>query len=285
MGKGLRLFLLAVIVASQFAFVAAARADDGTHVVQAGETLFRIALNHGVSVADLRRANGIVGNLIYAGQTLIIPGAGSPASAPASHTDSGSQPVTIGTHVIQRGETLFKISLKYGTTVAALQAANNITGSKIYAGQTLKIPGVGDTSPPVDPAPVPEPTSPPAPPAPSGGGKRFLVDLSEQMLYAYEGDTLVRSTLISSGLWPNTTVTGTYYIYLKYTSQRMRGPGYDLPGVPYVMYFYQGYALHGTYWHSNFGNPMSHGCVNMPTSEAEWAYNWAPIGTPVTVQW
>jgi lipoprotein-anchoring transpeptidase ErfK/SrfK len=50
------------------------------------------------------------------------------------------------------------------------------------------------------------------------------------------------------------------------------------------MYFYQGYALHGTYWHNNFGTPMSHGCVNMPTPEAEWAFNWASIGTPVIVQ-
>ncbi len=288
MSKGLRLFLLAVVVASQFAFVAAARADDGTHVVQKGETLFRISLKYGISVDALRRANGLSGNLIYAGQTLIIPGTGN--NVPASNPDSGSQsaPATNGVHVVQRGETLFKISLKYGTTVAALQAANNITGSRIYAGQTLKIPSetsAGDVAVPSDPAPIPEPTTPPAPPAPSGSGKRFLVDLSEQMLYAYEGDTLVRSTLISSGLWPNTTVTGTFYIYLKYTSQRMRGPGYDLPGVPYVMYFYQGYALHGTYWHSNFGNPMSHGCVNMPTSEAEWAFNWAPIGTQVTVQW
>jgi len=121
--------------------------------------------------------------------------------------------------------------------------------------------------------------------APGGDGRRFVVDLSEQMLYAYEGDTMVRSTLVSTGLpqWP--TVTGTYYIYLKYRSQRMRGPGYDLPNVPYVMYFYKGYGLHGTYWHNNFGSPMSHGCVNMPTSEAEWAFNWASIGTPVTVQY
>lgn len=47
----------------------------------------------------------------------------------------------------------------------------------------------------------------------------------------------------------------------------MTGPGYDLPNVPYTMYFYQGYGLHGTYWHNNFGTPMSHGCVNMPTPE------------------
>ena len=71
----------------------------------------------------------------------------------------------------------------------------------------------------------------------------------------------------------------------------MRGPGYDLPGVPYVMYFYgggiaksRGYGIHGTYWHNNFGHPMSHGCVNMPTAEAEWAYYWSDYGTPVIVQ-
>ena len=76
---------------------------------------------------------------------------------------------------------------------------------------------------------------------------------------------------------------GTYHIYARYVSARMRGPGYDLPNVPYVMYFYQGYGLHGTYWHNNFGHPMSHGCVNMPTSEAEWAFNWSTFGTPVIV--
>ena len=64
----------------------------------------------------------------------------------------------------------------------------------------------------------------------------------------------------------------------------MSGPGYYLPDVPFIMYFYKGYGLHGTYWHNNFGQPMSHGCVNMPTPEAEWAYNWAGIGTPVIVQ-
>jgi lipoprotein-anchoring transpeptidase ErfK/SrfK len=51
------------------------------------------------------------------------------------------------------------------------------------------------------------------------------------------------------------------------------------------MYFYQGYALHGTYWHSNFGQPMSHGCVNMRTPDAEWLYQFAPVGTAVRVQY
>jgi len=55
--------------------------------------------------------------------------------------------------------------------------------------------------------------------------------------------------------------------------------------VPYVMYFYRGYGIHGTYWHSNFGYPMSHGCVNMETSQAGWLYNWAYVGILVNIHY
>ena len=65
----------------------------------------------------------------------------------------------------------------------------------------------------------------------------------------------------------------------------MSGPDYYLPQVPYTMYFYKGYAIHGTYWHNNFGHPMSHGCVNMRTDDAAWLFNWASIGTPVVTHW
>jgi len=65
------------------------------------------------------------------------------------------------------------------------------------------------------------------------------------------------------------------------------GPGspdnYDLPGVPYVLSFTGPYTIHGTYWHSNFGHRMSHGCVNMYTPHSKWVYEWAPMGTPVIV--
>ena len=63
----------------------------------------------------------------------------------------------------------------------------------------------------------------------------------------------------------------------------MTGPGYDLPDVPWTMYFYQDYGIHGTYWHHNFGHPMSHGCVNMQTDDAKWLYDWAPLGTSVLI--
>lgn len=109
------------------------------------------------------------------------------------------------------------------------------------------------------------------------------VDLSEQRLYAYDGDTLVSSFLISSGVAAHPTVTGTFAVYVKYRYTDMRGPGYYLPDVPYTMYFYQGYGIHGTYWHNNFGTPMSHGCVNMLTSDAEWVFNFSKVGTPVIV--
>lgn len=109
------------------------------------------------------------------------------------------------------------------------------------------------------------------------------IDLSDQMIYAYIGDTLVNSFLVSTGTWQTPTVTGEYHVYVKYRYTDMRGPGYYLPDVPYTMYFYRGYGIHGTYWHDNFGTPMSHGCVNMRTSEAEWMYDFASVGTLVNV--
>jgi lipoprotein-anchoring transpeptidase ErfK/SrfK len=109
------------------------------------------------------------------------------------------------------------------------------------------------------------------------------VDLSQQRLYAHEGQKTVLTAIVSTGIRIYPTVTGRFKIYVKYRATRMTGPGYDLPNVPWTMYFYGSYAIHGTYWHNNFGQPMSHGCVNMKTSEAKWLYQWAPIGTLVVV--
>lgn len=113
--------------------------------------------------------------------------------------------------------------------------------------------------------------------------KSITVVLHDQRVYAYENGVLVRNVLVSTGLPGTPTVLGTYHIYVKYNAQLMTGPGYYLPGVPWVMYFYEGYSFHGTYWHHNWGHPISHGCVNMPTDEALWLYQWAPVGTTITV--
>ncbi len=115
------------------------------------------------------------------------------------------------------------------------------------------------------------------------------VDLSTQVLKAYEGDFLVFSTPISSGTSEHRTVTGQFRIWLKFESQTMDGRrlGYDyyLENVPYVMYFFEDYAIHGAYWHNNFGTPMSHGCVNVEPADAGWLFNWASYGTLVNVHY
>jgi len=155
-------------------------------------------------------------------------------------------------------------------------------------------PTATPTEVPTDtPVPLPSETPyiPPPPTAaipPSGGdpASRWIdINLSTQTVTAYDGDTPLRYFVVSTGL-PNTpTVTGQFSIYLRYDSQTMSGPGYYLPGVQWVQYFYQGYALHGTYWHTNFGQPMSHGCVNMTNDDALWLYQWAEYGTVVNVHY
>jgi lipoprotein-anchoring transpeptidase ErfK/SrfK len=133
-----------------------------------------------------------------------------------------------------------------------------------------------------------EPTvAPYVPPEVTGGdGVHWIdVDLSQQRLYAYAGDTLMNSFIVSTGTWQTPTVTGQYNIWIKLRSAAMSGPGYYLPDVPYVMYFYNSYGLHGTYWHNNFGTPMSHGCVNLTIPDAEWLYNFSSVGTLVNVHY
>jgi lipoprotein-anchoring transpeptidase ErfK/SrfK len=109
------------------------------------------------------------------------------------------------------------------------------------------------------------------------------IDLSSQSAYAYQGDSLLRSFLVSTGTWLHPTVTGQFHIYVMYKAADMSGPGYYLPSVPYVMYFYQDYGLHGTYWHSNFGTPMSHGCINFSIPDAAWLFGFVHVGTTVNV--
>jgi lipoprotein-anchoring transpeptidase ErfK/SrfK len=114
-------------------------------------------------------------------------------------------------------------------------------------------------------------------------GRWIEVDISEQRVSAYEGQDRVNSFTVSTGTAAHPTVLGVYRVYVKYSATDMSGPGYYLPDVPYTMYFYRGYALHGTYWHDNFGTPMSHGCVNLRTPDSQWLFNFASIGTLVYV--
>lgn len=122
--------------------------------------------------------------------------------------------------------------------------------------------------------------------------KKIVIDISSQTLYAYEGEDIFMQQKVSTGLKGTPTPRGTFKIMSKTPSRYMQGPlpgissqEYDLPGVPWTMYFTkEGGAIHGTYWHQKFGQKWSHGCVNLPTSEAEKLYNWTPMGTKVIVK-
>jgi len=137
----------------------------------------------------------------------------------------------------------------------------------------------------VAPPPAGEIVSAPAPVAPA---KRIVVSLGRQYLWAYEGDVAVWETYVSTGKAGFETPLGLFYVGTKLETDRMAGTlggeTYDIPDVPDVMYFTDvGHALHGAYWHNNFGVPMSHGCINLPLDFADWLFAWAPVGTPIEV--
>lgn len=119
--------------------------------------------------------------------------------------------------------------------------------------------------------------------APADGKRWVEVDLSDQTLVAWQGDVPVFQTTVSTGKPGYRTLPGTFRVYVKYPVTRMRGADYDTPNVPWTMYYYRGFALHGAYWHDNFGTPVSHGCVNLRVPEAEALFNWAEVGTEVVV--
>jgi len=244
---------------------------DGYYTVQRGNTLSQIAQRHGTSVNDLMRLNGLTNpNHVWVGQKLRISARAQPLPA----TGNSQAAVASSIYIVKKGDSLSKIAQSHNTTVAALMAANGLPNpNHVWVGQRLRVTkGTATTG--VQTAN-----------APASGAKWIEVNLSNQTLTAWQGNVAVLHTSVSTGTSRTPTVTGRYRIGTKYSSQHMSGPGYSLPGVPWVMYFFQGYAIHGTYWHSNFGTPMSRGCVNMRTAEAKFLYEWAPAGTEVVVRY
>ena len=347
-----RLLMLLLIIFCAFPTLAQEDSQSLTHVVQPGETLYRISQRYGVTMDVIAQANNITDyTRIYSGQVLTIPG----LSVPDSSTEVVN-PLVAGTphvHVVQPGETLTLIAQQYNMTVDQLMQSNNITNpnhitrgqslnvwlpegdttqigdafqgtppdqninyvvqpgeslsdiarrygmdwqtlaqmngiidaNRVYAGQTLVVPALNSAGGIVDMGIVTN-VNPVGAPVPTiTVGKQIVVDLSDSRIYAYQDGVLVHSVVVSTGLPATPTVQGDFTIQRRVRSQTMSGPGYYLPNVEWVLYFYQGYAIHGTYWHNNFGRPMSHGCVNLPNDEAQWFYdNFGEIGTPVHVQ-
>jgi len=270
--------LLVLALATTSLTPSTAAASPGLVVVRWGDTLAGIAARNGTTIQALLRANSLPNaNFIYAGQRLIIPASGY---APVNLPFTGS------VYTVNAGDTLVTVAAKFGTTANEVMRANGLYNPNfIYIGQRLSIPG-RSARPALQPsiAPAPLPASNGAPPAPTTG-KWIDIDIGDQRITAYQGATPLKSVLVSTGVAWHPTPIGHYAIYLKIAAQTMSGGSgadyYNLPGVPWVMYFAGANAIHGTYWHHNFGHPMSHGCVNLTIEDAKWFYDWAGIGTPV----
>jgi LysM repeat protein len=349
------------------------------HVVRPGENLFRIALYYGTTVDAIIRTNALGSVYIYVGQKLVIPGAtnttppsepltpptAAPPAEPTPIPTPGSPAMDARTYIIQWGDTLSSIAVRFGVSVWDLMELNGLNSwSVIYAGQELIISGnVGEvdetkpeptptpqSTPPSEvnpdteatPTPVPEPTPKPKPeiytvqrgdtlhsiatrfettvyelarlngianpslifvgqkirltgtaPVPTGGAKLIIVDLSEQHLYAYQGDQLLYSFVVSTGRPGSNTLAGEYRVQSKIPNAY--AATWNL-WMPYWMGIYWAGSLeNGIHalplqngvltWAGWLGTPISYGCIILGTNEAALLYNWAEIGTAVSIRY
>jgi LysM repeat protein len=198
--------------------------------VQPGDNLTGIAARFGVNADRLAQANGITDpNMLFAGQVLLIPDGSAPLP-PTPTATPGPVDGTLVHYTVQPGDGAFAIAKRYNTTVDAIVARNQLDNPNyIMSGQVLEIM-VGDktSQPPPQPTATPAPTLPPAsegapPPGNQGAGKWIDVNLSTETLVAYEGDTPVYTTLVSTGVPSHPTVVGTFKIQTKLRTDDMRG--------------------------------------------------------------
>jgi len=249
-------------------------ASNGYYTVQRGDSLSVIAQNFDMSLDDIMRLNGL-GNPqhVWVGQQLRVTARVEPVVTEWPAGGFAEPQPANAIHVVRVGDSLSEIAEYYNTTTEELLVANGLPNANfVFIGQRLRVPLSNGPEKTIAVAGAPV------------DGKRWIkVDLSDQTLSAYQGDLRVMYTTVSTGKAATPTVLGTYEVGTKYESQHMWGDDYDLPNVPWVMYFVGGYAIHGAYWHTNFGTPASHGCVNMRPEEAEILFKWADYGTEVVV--
>lgn len=114
--------------------------------------------------------------------------------------------------------------------------------------------------------------------------KRWIeINLTTQQLTAWVGNNQISSVTVSTGKPSTPTHPGIFRIQSKRRLDRMVGSDYDLSNVPYAMYYHRGYAIHGAYWHNQFGTRVTHGCTNVSIAYARWLFEWSPVGTPVII--
>jgi LysM repeat protein len=264
-----------------------AAADSPIHTVQPGENLYRIGLKYGVTWQDIVQANGLASTVIYVGQQLVIPVAGSsPTQAPSAPSPTPAPadpaptpaPAATTSYTVQPGDYLSAIARRFGVTTAALATANNLSNpSLIYVGQVLVIPGADEQAPP---------------PAPSAN-KLILVDISEQRMYVYQDGALLWNFVVSTGLPGRDTRPGTYSVLNKLPIAYAYTWGLTMP--QWLGIYWAGSLQNGIHalpiqpdgsvlWAGWLGTPVSYGCIILSNEDALTLYNWAEVGTPVQIQ-
>ncbi len=198
--------LVALLLALAYPTFAQQNTGETVHVVVPGENLFRISLRYGVSMAAIAQRNNIANiNLIYVGQSLIIPAGGTTPPPAATPTPGGQPSGGTTTYTVVRGDTLARIAAKFGTTVQTLATLNHIANPNlIYAGQVLTISGTGST-----PAPTPQPGGGSTSPVAGGfeiGGQVFSFSYPAQMKGA--GMTWAKSQIRWDGSAPPSSAQG-----------------------------------------------------------------------------
>ena len=151
------------------------------------------------------------------------------------------------------------------------------------AGSPLAFLNASDWRTPSAMASVPESHGDPGQPV-KHPGKWIDVDISDQTLRAFEETRIVMDVNVSTGPATAPTVQGTFRIQRKYRAIDMWGADYYVSAVPYAMFFYDGYAIHGADWHDQFGQPTGHGCVNMRVEDARRLFEWAEPRLAVDAQ-
>jgi LysM repeat protein len=191
------------------------------------------------------------------------------------------------THVVATGENLYRIALRYGLTTDQLAAANGIANSNtIYVGQVLRIPARGQV--------LAAPSASVAPSAPVGpSAKKVVVSISQQHLWAYNGNQVVFSFVASTGLAKSPTAPGSYRVLDKIPNAYASTWNLQMPywlGIYYVGRIENGIhalpilANGQKLWAGLLGRPASFGCVILDTVSAKKLYDWVDIGTPVIIQ-
>ena len=264
---------------------AAAKPTTGVsvyHVVKLGDTLDKVARAYGTSAAAIIAANGIRNpDLIWVGQKLLISGSkqpGAPAPQPTAKPKPQPAPSSQQIYVVQAGDTLGQIAKRYGTTVAAIMAANDLpSANNIGVGQRLIISKGGGSAP----VTVVKPT-------------KFVVSISQQRCWLYAGESLIAKWVCSTGRRSSPTVPGTYRIQSKLPKAWGSRWGFWMPY--WLGIYWAGGSENGIHglpwnpktgvqvWTGSVGKKITYGCVMLDNVNAKMLYNMAWIGMPVIIK-